>query len=126
MPIFRLGLSFFFFNDTATTEIYTLSLHDALPIYRAGDNGLAGTGWRDQHAEVVTGQGIVRCLLARIEARREFEDLWLPIGTCVGEVEVAADLGDEIAEAVEQAARQDQVPGEGLVIAAQEPGCVPG
>src|SRR2546429_5239943 len=27
---------FFFFNDTATTEIYTLSLHDALPIYGAG------------------------------------------------------------------------------------------
>src|ERR1039457_5754359 len=26
------GLFFFFFNDTATTEIYTLSLHDALPI----------------------------------------------------------------------------------------------
>src|SRR2546430_9589701 len=26
--------SFFFFNDTATTEIYTLSLHDALPIWR--------------------------------------------------------------------------------------------
>src|SRR3712207_9162047 len=30
--MFRLVL-FFFFNDTATTEIYTLSLHDALPIY---------------------------------------------------------------------------------------------
>src|SRR6266496_6864822 len=28
-----LSLVFFFFNDTATTEIYTLSLHDALPIY---------------------------------------------------------------------------------------------
>src|SRR5437764_9652531 len=27
-------LSVFFFNDAATTEIYTLSLHDALPIYR--------------------------------------------------------------------------------------------
>src|SRR3712207_7777017 len=27
-------LIFFFFNDTATTEIYTLSLHDALPIFR--------------------------------------------------------------------------------------------
>src|SRR2546422_4171219 len=27
---------FFFFNDTATTEIYTLSLHDALPIYPSG------------------------------------------------------------------------------------------
>ena len=28
-----LGSQYFFFNDTATTEIYTLSLHDALPIY---------------------------------------------------------------------------------------------
>src|SRR2546430_9534730 len=27
----------FFFNDTATTEIYTLSLHDALPIFRRRD-----------------------------------------------------------------------------------------
>src|SRR5215467_16351345 len=30
--MFLLFLFFFFFNDTATTEIYTLSLHDALPI----------------------------------------------------------------------------------------------
>src|SRR3712207_1138248 len=30
--------TFFFFNDTATTEIYTLSLHDALPIFSAGRN----------------------------------------------------------------------------------------
>src|SRR3989442_4793988 len=29
-------LFFFFFNDTATTEIYTLSLHDALPIWLRG------------------------------------------------------------------------------------------
>src|SRR3712207_7157744 len=29
-------MCFFFFNDTATTEIYTLSLHDALPIWCAG------------------------------------------------------------------------------------------
>src|SRR2546430_17081032 len=29
----RLIFFFFFFNDTATTEIYTLSLHDALPIW---------------------------------------------------------------------------------------------
>src|SRR5258708_24802961 len=28
---------FFFFNDTATTEIYTLSLHDALPIFLPGN-----------------------------------------------------------------------------------------
>src|SRR5690349_25146130 len=34
---------FFFFNDTATTEIYTLSLHDALPICEDPDEGrLAG------------------------------------------------------------------------------------
>src|ERR1041385_9390260 len=34
-----------FFNDTATTEIYTLSLHDALPIlYRELDRAVAGTG----------------------------------------------------------------------------------
>src|SRR2546430_11207878 len=32
----RSSLFFFFFNDTATTEIYTLSLHDALPIYTGG------------------------------------------------------------------------------------------
>src|SRR5256885_17089499 len=37
----RVYLFFFFFNDTATTEIYTLSLHDALPIYfRRGDLAL--------------------------------------------------------------------------------------
>src|SRR5256885_9335040 len=33
MPILTILFIFFFFNDTATTEIYTLSLHDALPIY---------------------------------------------------------------------------------------------
>src|SRR5207249_12053251 len=30
---YLLHIFFFFFNDTATTEIYTLSLHDALPIF---------------------------------------------------------------------------------------------
>src|SRR3712207_8106652 len=33
---------FFFCNDTATTEIYTLSLHDALPIWRLGRHNRAG------------------------------------------------------------------------------------
>src|SRR2546422_5205240 len=32
LSLFRPLFFFFFFNDTATTEIYTLSLHDALPI----------------------------------------------------------------------------------------------
>src|SRR2546430_16998304 len=33
----------FFFNDTATTEIYTLSLHDALPIYCRSSRTIAGS-----------------------------------------------------------------------------------
>src|SRR6266540_6846579 len=35
----RFIVSFFFFNDTATTEIYTLSLHDALPIFPGPPGG---------------------------------------------------------------------------------------
>src|SRR3712207_8462944 len=35
---------FFFFNDTAPTEIYTLSLHDALPIYSCRSRGAPGAG----------------------------------------------------------------------------------
>src|SRR2546430_11066463 len=35
---------FFFFNDTATTEIYTLSLHDALPICGLTSNSSDGVG----------------------------------------------------------------------------------
>src|SRR5439155_22553447 len=37
--IFSFCFFFFFFTDTATTEIYTLSLHDALPIFNAGNGG---------------------------------------------------------------------------------------
>src|ERR1041385_3571189 len=47
LPV-RLGLFFFFFfffNDTATTEIYTLSLHDALPIWEPARSA-AGAGRR--------------------------------------------------------------------------------
>src|SRR3989442_7761678 len=39
--MFREDVSFFF-NDTATTEIYTLSLHDALPIWLGQHLGAAG------------------------------------------------------------------------------------
>src|SRR2546422_6012813 len=37
---------FFFFNDTATTEIYTLSLHDALPISTGGAPNTSGWSLR--------------------------------------------------------------------------------
>src|SRR5476649_3079060 len=40
---------FFFFNDTATTEIYTLSLHDALPIFFAHHLHHAHAGHVRQH-----------------------------------------------------------------------------
>src|SRR2546425_8840476 len=47
---------FFFFNDTATTEIYTLSLHDALPI---SDEGGAGVGHEPQGAlQVILADGL--------------------------------------------------------------------
>src|SRR2546425_2556203 len=46
---------FFFFNDTATTEIYTLSLHDALPILelKASSPGQGGISHRLIHAGFV-------------------------------------------------------------------------
>src|SRR3712207_7839450 len=52
-------MSFFFFNDTATTEIYTLSLHDALPISRLArvrhDDGL---GREDLGRQLPHGRGV--------------------------------------------------------------------
>src|SRR3990167_6934603 len=51
-------MSSFFFNDTATTEIYTLSLHDALPIWSAN------LSWSRQESEwragKLHGNGVVR------------------------------------------------------------------
>src|SRR5260370_296254 len=44
VPVFR-----FFFNDTATTEIYTLSLHDALPICKLLQRGLEGVTISNNH-----------------------------------------------------------------------------
>src|SRR5256885_3408258 len=52
---------FFFFNDTATTEIYTLSLHDALPISGReathADHQRRTTHHVGRHAPTVPGQG---------------------------------------------------------------------
>src|SRR2546430_17041434 len=68
---------FFFFNDTATTEIYTLSLHDALPISEArlqnirkclNDNfarhfGLAKTPRSEEHTSELQSQSNLVCRL---------------------------------------------------------------
>src|SRR2546422_4213125 len=50
MLVCSMYLLFFFFNDTATTEIYTLSLHDALPIYELGLAEQAAEPPFDPHA----------------------------------------------------------------------------
>src|SRR2546428_7977096 len=47
---------FFFFNDTATTEIYTLSLHDALPILSYGELDGASDGF----AAWLAARGVVK------------------------------------------------------------------
>src|SRR3712207_7365764 len=61
----------FFFNDTATTEIYTLSLHDALPISDAGvgrtESVVAARALRDLEEEAVLerkGVGVPECAAA--------------------------------------------------------------
>src|SRR3712207_9585723 len=64
-----ISLIFFFFNDTATTEIYTLSLHDALPISRlsrslGGELAIKGRDfrqWRDR---------LSSALLQRVQDRK--------------------------------------------------------
>src|SRR2546429_7025061 len=54
---------FFFFNDTATTEIYPLSLHDALPIYALVSNaGMAAV--RQAKAVLWSGTGATRVRVA--------------------------------------------------------------
>src|SRR5690349_23697856 len=54
-----LHLTFFFFNDTATTEIYPLSLHDALPIYISAAHATARVAVSDR--SVATR---IRCITA--------------------------------------------------------------
>src|SRR2546422_3739893 len=50
---------FFFFNDTATTEIYTLSLHDALPISVGGGVGEADADSVARVVEAGDGSGLL-------------------------------------------------------------------
>src|SRR5689334_24721664 len=48
--------TFFFINDTATTEIYTLSLHDALPIYGEGGREHRAGGARARRRDRARGR----------------------------------------------------------------------
>src|SRR6202023_4376495 len=49
-------LFFFFFNDTATTEIYTLSLHDALPISCCSRSRSSGWNSRARKSDATTSR----------------------------------------------------------------------
>src|SRR2546422_4397120 len=53
-------LFFFFFNDTATTEIYTLSLHDALPILGRARNGRRHPGARPAGCRAASARALLR------------------------------------------------------------------
>src|SRR2546429_3588735 len=64
-------LFFFFFNDTATTEIYTLSLHDALPIFRIVDDFSAhGVGKAEPPARAAVSPTTVRNQPFQMPGRR--------------------------------------------------------
>ena len=75
---------FFFFNDTATTEIYTLSLHDALPIYPPEALGLVGGLLRLGHGK----------LAQPVRIMAKFELHWVTIGWSQGQ---SIDIGRVLA-----------------------------
>src|SRR2546428_741287 len=54
-----LSVTFFFFNDTATTEIYTLSLHDALPIFAGSLSPCSATVSLTATGSAVAGSTVV-------------------------------------------------------------------
>src|SRR2546430_16292244 len=60
--------SFFFFNDTATTEIYTLSLHDALPISRIEATDATAKGFYEAQG---WGPDFITPTRSRIDVRSE-------------------------------------------------------
>src|SRR2546422_7748317 len=91
---------FFFFNDTATTEIYTLSLHDALPICDEAP-GQAAHGLAQHHAD----DGVAEPAGHARDAERRVEE---PGVRRVTPLEVLAQVADEIAVAVEGGEHVDE------------------
>src|ERR1035438_2233180 len=82
-----------FFNDTATTEIYTLSLHDALPIWMAGlvagvlfaiFHGIDGGAMATEREEVITVLLLVGYAFQFLAVRKSRAILMLPFALSVG------------------------------------------
>src|SRR6267143_7117034 len=88
MRFLRYRCLFFFFNDTATTEIYTLSLHDALPISSAprsscGRRGIPRTPRKpkrrrsEEHTSELQSQFHIVCRLL-LEKKKKCSDVMHP------------------------------------------------
>src|SRR5256886_17685045 len=75
---------FFFFNDTATTEIYTLSLHDALPISDRGEG-----------EEEADEKDIQKCLGPEARRHGRTRDEWKTT------VKIGVDAGRDLVELVQ-------------------------
>src|SRR2546429_7102763 len=82
---------FFFFNDTATTEIYTLSLHDALPIFYGAATMLRESG---EHP-VILREAVTSPGGTTISAIRELEKHGVR-AAFLAAIEAARDRGREL------------------------------
>src|SRR5438067_3736131 len=78
---------FFFFNDTATTEIYTLSLHDALPIFaraaccsecpRPARTHRTGTTRSEEHTSELQSRFDLVCRLLLEKKKKKSKTKWI-------------------------------------------------
>ena len=83
-------MAFVFFNDTATTEIYTLSLHDALPIY---DISILAKEFKEKESEIIGFYNKIEQVKAEALEKIEKADQLV--------VSVIADMEDKIIDRME-------------------------
>ncbi len=88
---------------------------------RAGHHGLPGSGWRNQHPEVVPGEFRDRVPLGRRQDSGAGDVQGGAGGAVVGDVQAASGLRGQGGDRVEHAARQDQAAVNGFLVAVQEP-----
>src|SRR2546422_11704687 len=109
------ALYFFFFNDTATTDIYTLSLHDALPICDGGIRPRRDAIERDlDEARRILGEQVGRPLGDHRAVRVERKEQPPPLEPAIDVEEVGAD--EDLATGQEQPepARIHALPGDAV------------